>query len=734
MRRPLADAGLFFILIIFVLQVFRPISYNHYDELDGITTRIHGTVVRREYKQRDDSRLLIIYLKNYSFYNYHDVLSDDSMIICYLDEENGDAVRPSIGSSITVKGKISTFGSPTNSGEFDTQKYYDIMNIRLSVYNCRIENYDLDQKLPLNMRVLNHLALVRDKLGILCDLCFWGDDCGIVKTMLLGDKSSLNPEIKELYSYSGIAHILAISGLHISLLGMILYNLMSHMPIPRPICSAITIIFMIMYGFMTGMSTSAARAVIMFSLRMIGALIGRTYDVKTSLTVAAVLLLIEQPGYLFYSGFQFSFGAVFGLVYIFPLLKQIMHKGLAATVALNLVTLPIYLNNYYYFPLGSLLLNMLVIPLMSVLLVLMTASLILAAIYIPAGTLLAGSVHFILELYSELCKLINHIPLCRIVTGKPLVLQLFIYALLISLTLIFMKYQNRIQLILNLCFAGILLTGHLSFGTELTLIDVGQGDGIYITDNCGTSILVDGGSSTNSSVGKYILEPFMLSKGVASLDAVFISHMDSDHYNGVLEMIEDAGESGPLIQKIIFSNSTICAESPEYLDLAARAMKKNIDIYQITKGDVYREGEITIECLYPDQSCHGENTNSESLVLLLNTNNADIYLTGDLEGDGEVFLCNELKERKSNKPAILKVAHHGSKNSTSKELLMAMHPSFALISAGRNNRYGHPHEETLERLYEYVPDEKVLRTDECGQVTVKADKSEVRINRFIDVN
>ncbi|MBO4900857.1 MAG: DNA internalization-related competence protein ComEC/Rec2 [Lachnospiraceae bacterium] len=751
MRRPLACAGLVFILILLIIQLIKPEAEKRLPFDDGETVRLSGELVRIEKKTKEDGIHTIWYLT---------VPDVEDMLICYMAGADGDILDDisdvPLGAMVSVRGRVSLFSHATNPGQFDMKDYYDICHISAALMNVEALSVD-DSHISPYKRLLGKLASVRMNIGALADLCFDEDDASVIRAMLLGDKSAMSPETKSLYSRNGIAHILAISGLHISMLGMALVTLLKKCRVPTGISAGTAIVLMIMYGLMTGMAASAMRAVIMFSLRMLADIVHRTYDMATALVVAAVLVLIEQPAYLFYSGFQFSFGAMAAVMLILPALEDVFPKIFSGCVAINIVTLPIYLHNYFYYPIMSVVLNLYIIPLMSFLLGLSLIAVAGCALWIPLGKVLAFPSHLILLIYEYSCKLADKVSWNRYVTGKPLTSMTIIYIVLITLVIVLGRYQTKLQIMMHLLFCCIMLTFNPATGISVMMIDVGQGDGIYITDHCGTDILIDGGSSDVSDVGTYRIAPFLYSQGVASVDALFITHLDADHYNGSLELLEDAGGSLPRVEALYLTSSAVkmgagsmseqfissaCVDSdaesssdtgnPAYESLVRAATDSGIPVYVVTAGDKFSAGVLEFTCLYPDSACLGEDTNNESLVLDMKYDEVHFIFTGDIGGEGEDAMCAYLPDVVDPEDTvILKVAHHGSRFSSSDMFLDEAGADIALISAGRDNSYGHPHAELIERLnMRNIP---YFNTADHGAVRVDIRHGTIRITGFTDL-
>ena len=245
------------------------------------------------------------------------------------------------------------------------------------------------------------------------------------------------------------------------------------------------------------------------------------------------------------------------------------------------------------------------------------------------------------------------------------------------------------------------------------MIDVGQGDCIFLRGPYGTTYLIDGGSSDVESVGKYRIEPFLKSQGTAALDYVLVSHGDSDHYNGILEMIQRQN-LGITIKCLVLPVNY--AQDEKLVELARIAQDYKTKVVIMTKNDKIVEGPMEIICIQPGKEDIALEGNAGSMVLGVSFKKFDMLCTGDVEEKGEEILINQLKK---NSYDVLKVAHHGSKYSTKFSFLNIVNPKISIISAGNQNMYGHPHKETLERLYQ--SGSIVYQTKERGAITIESD-------------
>ena len=239
---------------------------------------------------------------------------------------------------------------------------------------------------------------------------------------------------------------------------------------------------------------------------------------------------------------------------------------------------------------------------------------------------------------------------------------------------------------------------------EIYMMNVGQGDAFFLRGPKGGTYLIDGGSSTVSDVGKYRIEPFLKSEGVGKLDYVWVSHGDIDHLGGIEEMLKRQ-KYGIRIERIVLPGERFWDE--KLYEFAQTATEYGAKVYTVEAGQILREGEMELFCIWPGDEKEKEEMpepgNEASMVLALRYRRFDMLFTGDLENDAEDTVSariGELQEQKklSDRFEVLKVGHHGSRNATSERLLEITRPDAAWVSAGEKNRYGHPHEEVLERL------------------------------------
>lgn len=886
-KRPLSVGCLVVVILICIVTSLSRKEPWNCPELEGQTVIVQGRVYQKEVKPQGGQDKTVVYLKQVSFAGDNPV-EDQSVvqeeaaegqllvqkeaaerqllvqeeaaekqllvqgkcaekpadtkaaenILCYLRE---GVPEPEIGSLVILKGTLKNFQQPTNPGQFNAPFYYQILRI-----SFRLNQAEIQVKSDRFYKISEGLYQLRRKAGSKVDALLPEQEASVMKTMLLGEKGILDEEIKGLYQRNGIAHILAISGLHISMIGMGLYQLLRRAGLKIRLSAILASMVIVLYGMMTGFAVSAIRAIAMFLLQMLAQILGRTYDRITALAVAAVLVLVEQPLYLFHSGFQFSFLCVLGISLILPVLGNVRKgKKLFEGIALMAVTLPVYLGVFYQIPVYSIFLNFIVLPMMSILMgagiVMILAAFLCTPLGIPAAWLITG----ILMVYERLGLFTEQLPYHYWTPGCPAKWQLAVYVTILIIIAALgrtkrkavlyqrdcihkdcihrrggcakgilqedmrrhevLQYEipqyemqnKRIRRIachggkwistygipVGICWGFLLLgvvilTWRFRPELQVTFLDVGQGDCIFLQTENGDSYLTDGGSSSVSKVGKYRMIPFLKYQGASQIKAVFVSHADSDHCNGIAELLEQAELEGIRVENLVLTDLADECRSEGYEELVELAGQNGITVQFLHEGQQLQDGELLFQCLHPSKGYRAEDLNETSMVLLVTYREFSMLLTGDVQGAGEEHLTQELQDwkepgvtqmqdvirisgeeesmeeqsienekieeqieekRSQNKMGanhveteltVLKVAHHGSKNSTSEEFLKAANPKLAIISCGEGNRYGHPHEETLERLEK--ADVPWFCTKDYGAITVTVDgKSHVEVRGYI---
>lgn len=731
-KRPLGMTCLAVAVLLYLHIRLGGMSYTDYSEYQGEVITVTGKVYKKETAIQTSGMAAVLYL---------DLDNPDSTlqrkektgpigrkVICYL---RADQPEVEMGSHVQLQGKLACFERASNPGQFDAYSYYQTSEISYRLNQAEIKAKTIEyNKLTQGLYKLRVFFSEKLRKGLP------EKEASIMQAMLLGEKYSMDKDLKALYQKNGIAHILAISGLHVSMLGMGIYKFLRKCRVPMKLAAGLAAGIMILYGIMTGFSVSALRAIVMFVIRMAAVILERTYDMLTTVAVAAVLMLLQQPLYFFHSGFLFSFGCVLGIGLLLPVLMEGMQewhfvfRSVMSGVGMTVITLPIYLWFYYQYPVCSILLNLIVIPLMSFL---MAAGLLFIGFEIiwpdaafPFAMLIKG----ILKLYDILLELCDGFSQGLLTIGRPMEWQIIVYLLLLLFIIIFKK---RLKVIIRWCItvaAVMVLLFHPNGKMEITFLDVGQGDCIFIANDNGSYYLVDGGSSSVKGVGEYRILPFLKFRGVSSLEAVFITHPDEDHCNGIKELIQSGQEQGISIKHLVLPDIAQESKKQAYMELEQMAVMADIPVLYISRGQEITDDKLKLTCLNPVKEEAAAEANEYSIVLEITYGNFRTMLTGDVEGSGEQKLIRYLeKEKVKGRLTVLKAAHHGSAYSTPDEFLDTQLPVYTIISCGRDNSYGHPHEELIKRLQKHDTD--IFITCETGAVTFTTDGQKLRVTKFL---
>lgn len=694
----------------------------------------------------------------------------EKILVTTEKEKNQDedgALFFAVGSEIRVSGCLEAIEPPGNPGQFDSISYYGARGISYSIWAEKIQVLKEDagwgefaQRLKEKMK--EHLKKSLPKRP-----------AGVLLAMVLGEKSTLDWETKVNFEVGSLLHVISISGLHLMFLGMGFYGILQSVRLPAAASAVGAGILMALYCWFTGNQPATLRAFLMFCVLMGAKVTGRSYDGLSAMSLSLILMLLQNHRYLFYSGFQLSFAAVLGAGVVYPLFKKrvteengtketriktirqkagrLLWDNVLTTGVITAVTLPLTCFYFYQIPLLGLLANLLILPTVKLVMYSGTAGILAGMFSITAGKYLLLPARILLLGYEWTLEQFRKVRGAVYTCGQPALWRVVLYYLLLGAVCWIIKreiYKRREQRQIKeenirqkdrkrvwgrcaggwcvtgtiLTAAAIILLWHGPAPLSVTALDVGQGDSVVVRYQ-NFCWLIDGGSSSESEVGKYRIVPYLKSQGIGMLDGIIVTHPDEDHINGILEMLEMIAE-----KRIFLSVRQLFLpiwmkggeQEKQFLQLAQKAGTK---VSYLQKGDDIHVGKLFMEVLHPDGSDYQPSPNSGSVTLGIHYETFDGLLTGDLEGIGEEKVTEYLTEYE-----YLKVAHHGSKNSTSQKFLEKAMPGVAVISCGKKNRYGHPHQETLDRLTGV--ETEILLTPGCGAVTAEIKEGILRMWTF----
>ena len=689
------------------------------------------------------------------------------------------------GDIIECKGVVSEIEGASNEGAFDMKVYYNSIGVGYYMKNpdCYLVEKNKNKLIAVLEKLKHELKNVYKKT---CDK----EDSGVFEAMILGDKSDMDTEIKNIFSDSGIGHILAISGLHVSIIGMGMYKALRKVGTGYLVAALISGFSVVCFSIMTGNSVSAIRATIMFVCSVYAKVIGRKYDILSAVSLAAILILISSPYMIENSGFLLSFLAIAGVTVVsggfVTGTKEKWTGGirclsaLTSGLSITLATMPVMLWFYYDIPVYAPVLNLLVIPLMTIIMISALLTGIMGFFSIILGRFCSATAHYILLLFRKLCGLSLSLPGSVLVLGRPKLWQIVLYYIGLFIfsninrsnntsnntsnnisNIISSNLSNNIsQSIVSAgamalryfaLMAGIFfLTFRINTGFEVDYLDVGQGDAVFINLSDGRTGFIDGGSSSEKNVFANIIKPFLSCRGIKKIDYLFLTHNDEDHYSGWLE--NDSIEIGYIFLNVVdykryqeyktmcdtlkedmkiipkegnqggFESATIKEENPQNNMLFEKLFRmennksgKQTRILSLEYGQKLVFDDVSILALNGKKLYDEDNDNS--LVLLLEYLGNNFLFTGDISSVVEEDLAESLLKLGIETIDVIKVAHHGSKYSSSEPFLTSTHPVNAIISCSIRNSYRHPAPSVIERLE--TAGSRIYYTMYGGQIKVK---------------
>lgn len=645
------------------------------------------------------------------------------------------------GAVLQVPCQMSYLRTPRNEGGFDQKKYQNSLGISAVLYADYAQIiYEPEKSLK------ESLFMLRSRIRDFYSEYLNEKDAGLMSAMILGDKSLMEEKISDLYTDAGISHILAVSGLHISFLGMGIYHLLRRLGWGYPAGTAAGGICVCLFCMMSGASISAVRAGIMFVLFLGAELTGRNYDSMCGIGVASLIILMRNPHALWNAGFQFSFLAVLAVVGIGSLIS-VKKSGIRASVvqnmkssfAVQLVTLPFSACYYFEIPVYSIPVNILIIPLSGVLMGSGLVSAVAGVLGMPAAWLMLLPCHLILKFYEAVCNVALQLPASVWITGQvsPLWIGIYEMLLIVCVSGIWKKKRKlqimeqnepkdrRSNFVLMIYFVPpvILLTVTFlippKYQTEIVFLDVGQGDGIYAGSQDGLRVFIDGGSTDEKQTGSYTILPFLKSRKIRQIDLWFVSHTDTDHISGLIEILKE----GYPVKRVLLAEEMPADEKME--ELTSAAVYAGSQVQFLNEGDCIGTEKMMFTCLGGSKNSKDKNENS--MVLYMDSGNITALFTGDISSEREETIADQYVFEPVD---LLKAAHHGSGSSNSAVLLKKADPEATVISCGEDNSYGHPHPEALKRMEDIHT--TVLITAQSGQITVRPWKEKIAVDTFLD--
>lgn len=661
-------------------------------------------------------------------------------LLCRLRSDSTDrkkfyeTVKPE--NYVLVKGTFQQGRNIRNPGEFDYQKFLYSKGI-----TGIINSYDSASVLIIksDSNFLKDLVFQSRKIiDRLIHQLHNNQTAGLLRGLLLADRTEIDYETKQNFINSGVIHILAVSGLHVGYILLFFIIVFGRFNIY--LRSVLTIVGLLCFMIITGIPASVFRATLMSIILVIAFLSGRSTNLLNSIALSAVIILLVKPFEILNPGFQLSYSAVLSIALIYPVIQQMINQAgiknkylknillfIGVSLSAQIGTLPFTLAYFNKLSIVSLLANLFVIPLAGIIVGLAIVTLIIGSLLPSIAIYLAIVNNIVTSLMMDLVRFSGSLDFSFIRINNFSLLDSIFFYVFISLLIYSLKVSEKFlfKLVITLLvFANIFLFSHLDDKKLLPdgllsvlMIDVGQGDSFLIKFPDGKTALIDAGVvDPFFDTGERIIIPLLDYLGIEKIDFGFVSHLDTDHYGGFASLIHN--------KRI----KEIYRPKPDSSDKSIR-FEKFLDKHKIPKK-FYDKSKIEISnaVLYVLNNANSEylnklSSNDRSGMLKLVFGQRSFLFVGDAEIPAEIFYLQHYKEFLDSD--VLKVGHHGSKTGSSKEFLKAVSPKISLVSAGIKNKFGHPSEIVLKRLEQL--NSQILRTDSLGAVLLQSDGKEIKV-------
>ena len=651
-----------------------------------------------------------------------------------LNIKKSKDINIKFGDYIKINAKIELPSKARNYMGFDYKRYLKSKKIIATILD--VENVEILDVNKANTAE-NIFNSVRNNIKKIMYKLLTKDARELVIGMMIGDKEELDANITENFKNSNLTHMLAVSGAHISyvILGL---NLMLKKTSNR-FRKIFIICFLIFFVGVTDFTPSVQRASIMAILLLISTMLYRSQDTYTSIAFSGLVILIINPYSFFDVGFQLSFGGTIGIVLMYNnLIKRFKTNGklkdyivssVCVSVCANLIIIPIMAFNFNTVSLTFWISNLLAGPFLGVIIILGFCVYLLSFVIFPVAKIISIPLKYLIYILLIIVKYCSKIPFSSITIRTPYIFEILIYYIVLYLVFNYAKIKPYFKKLVVIILIAILIANsciHVQNHGKMIIyfIDVGQGDSTLIRTAKNKTILIDGGGSENSSfdVGEKTLLPYLLDRKITVLDYVLISHFDTDHCGGILYLMEHLK-----VKNIIISKQG--KESSNYNKFKNIVLDKGIYVIFVKKGDKIKiDNETYMDVLFPSNNLISDNIlNNNSIVTKICYNNFSILFTGDVEEIAENEICSQYNTTNKLKANILKVAHHGSKTSSTAEFIKMVKPQIALIGVGEKNKFGHPNDRVIQRLKNM--NTKIYRTDKMGEIVIQINNiGEVKIS------
>ena len=661
-------------IIFLTLTIIYTITVKKSSTYDISDTSFRGIV----YKIKKSSNKTTIYIKG-----------KEKLVINYYDELEESI---GLGDEILAIGNLKVPSNNTIPNQFNYRKY---------LYYNRIYYTLTAKEISKVANNTNIIYYIKDKIAKRISKITYANE--YLKIFILGDTSELSEEISKSYQQNGVSHLFSISGMHISLFATIILYFLKRISYNNYYNYSIVILFLIFYSLLVGSSPSVIRSLIMYILFSLNKLFNLKIKSLDIMCLILIIMLLINPYYIYNISFQYSYLISFSLVlfsYKLKLIKNKLTKSLYISLISFLVSFPICIYNFYQANFFSIILNIILIPFVSII----VFPLSLVCFVIPK---LSIFLNVVISIMQSLSLIIYKYKIGIIIFSKPSIYIIILYYLFIYL---FLYNKRNIYILIILIIHK--FYPYINSNLEVTYLDVGQGDSTFIKfPHNQSNILIDTGGLVNSdyhvTISKTI--PYLKSKGITKIDCLILTHGDYDHMGETINLINNFK-----VSNVIFNCGNYNSLEKELI-LALNNKKINY-VSCIKKLKI---NKTSFQFLNTREY---NNENDDSNVIYF-----EYYYKFLLMGDAGTKKEKDIIEKYNlNNIDFIKIGHHGSNTSSSKEFINEINPKYSLISVGKNNKYGHPNQSVLDTL----KNSKIYRTDEDGSIEIKVNKNKYRIKAY----
>ena len=711
------------------------VSADNISRWENKSLTLEGTVCEEPSVRQDNSGIyhLSYIIDTQKIIRQNQTQSTRGKIYIYKKQKNLSSLAK-IGDTVSVSGTLRQIHGYHNPGQINRE----LRARQLGIYGfISAGKADINIIKPAAGFNLNQFsANLRHKILNTLLSVMPSDDAYMIFAMLFGGYSNIPAELLEAFSLTGIIHILSVSGSHISLIAGFLLSLGRLFRLPRSLNLLLLIIIISFYAFLCGCTAPVIRAAVMGILTAAALTLQKSHEAAHLLSITALIMLLISPLLLFDISFQLSFASTAGLIYLMSFFRQKLHflprfiaDNIALTASAQIMTLPLIAWYFNSLSPSSLIANLIAVPLLEFIIILsLSGCLILFLPFIAKILFISSSL--ILGLANMFTLHIAALPFASVYIPTLPFICVAVYYLILFIIFnrkagtfcwkIIRRYRFGVA---ALSLISLLFSAYLIFkphDLQIHFIDVGQGDCILVITPQHKAVMIDTGGSVNSDfdIGARVDLPYLRHYGITKLDYLILSHADADHAAGAYAIMQKIPVNHFIIANQPLKEYRKVLKLPPDNQILNQAVTARTDMQFTLDG-------VQFQFLRANENPSLNTGNAASNVLKLSYHNFSALLTGDLPEKQEQELIQNRSDLQS---TVLKIAHHGSKTSSSAEFLQNVKPRFAVISVGKYNSFNHPSPEVIERLDKLqIP---IYRTDTDGAIIFSTNGYKMKIDTF----